>query len=791
MVNKLVIVESPGKIKKITEYLGEGYIVKASYGHCMDLDKKTLSIDVENNFNPIYVISEDKKKLVKELKTLTKNCEVILASDEDREGEAIAYSLSNILNLRNPKRIVFHEITKKAIKNAVENPREIDMNMVYAQQARRLLDRLVGYKISPILWKHMNITSLENTKSANESIQSAGGTIQSAGRVQSVVVKIINDKEEEIKNSINTPYYKSTVILLHNKNKINGLLTKNSDNEMYKFNSCDDAKDFLKKINAETLFKIIDIQNKKSTRKPSPPFITSSLQQEASTKLRFGVQKTMQVAQKLYEEGLITYMRTDSTCLSNDSINNCKDYIKNNFGEEYSKPNPYSNNKQGAQEAHEAIRPTNVNYEISDNLDKDCKKLYNLILKRTLASQMAPAELDIQTIKIDTLNNNKSILNNLNSLWISTFESITFDGFLKIYNDKNDEDDLENSETKKNEKKIELKNDVQLKFDSLKISQEYTKLPLRFNEAGLVKYLEKNGIGRPSTYASIINKVIERKYVEIKDIEGCKKESINIDLDKKYKIKETIKEVVLGKENSKIVPTNLGTNVNNFMVTNFSPIIQIDFTVEFEKYLDMIADGKAKWFNILDKFYKMFNPMVIELSNNIIKDKEDKFFMKHPISNVDIFIGSGKYGPYVKFTDEDDKLKYISIPDLKVSIDEVIEIIKYPKYIGKYDKKNIYIYLGKFGYYIKCGDKNISFNQDDLEKVDIDYCKNLIESGDKYALNTFKIENTIINVKEGQYGPYLQILNSKNKILKNISVPKNINIKNITIKDVMKLIDKI
>ena len=776
MVNKLVIVESPGKIKKITEYLGEGYVVKASFGHCMDLDKKTLSIDVENNFNPIYVISEDKKKVVKELKSLAKNCEVILASDEDREGEAIAYSLSNILDLKNPKRIVFHEITKKAIKDAVENPREIDINMVYAQQARRLLDRLVGYKISPILWKQMNTN-----------------TVQSAGRVQSVVVKIINDKEEEIKNSINTPYYKSTVVLTHGKNKINGLLTKTTENEIYKFQNDEVSKDFLKKINSESVFKVIDIQNKKSTRKPSPPFITSTLQQEASTKLRFGVQKTMQVAQKLYEEGLITYMRTDSTCLSNDAINNCKDYIIKTFGNEYSKPNPYSVNKQGAQEAHEAIRPTNVNYEVSDNLDKDCKKLYDLIFRRTMASQMSPAELDIQIIKIDTLNKNKSILKDLDSLWLSTFESIIFEGFLKIYNDRND--DEETSETNKNDKKIELKNDTVLNFDSIKITQEYTKPPLRFNEAGLVKYLEKNGIGRPSTYASIINKVLERKYVEIKDIEGVKKESKNIELDKKFKIKESVKEVVLGKENKKIVPTELGSNVNNFMITNFSPIVQVDFTAEFEKYLDMIAEGKAKWYNILDKFYKMFNPIVDELSKKMIKDqakeKEDKFFMKHPTLDVDIFIGSGKYGPYVKFLDEDEKIRYVSIPDSEVTQEEVVELIKYPKYIGKYDKKKLYIYLGKFGYYIKCGDKNISFNQDDLEKVDVDYCKNLLESGDKYALKTFKIENTTLNVKEGQYGPYLQVLNAKNKVLKNISIPKNINVKDITIKDVMKLVDKI
>lgn len=775
MSNKLVIVESPGKIKKITEYLGPGYIVKASFGHCMDLDKKTLSIDVENNFNPIYVISEDKKKVVKELKLLAKNCEVILAADEDREGEAIAHSLRNILDLKNPKRIVFHEITKKAINEAVQNPREIDMNMVYAQQARRLLDRLVGYKISPLLWKQMN-----------------SNTVQSAGRVQSVVLKIINDKEEEIKNSINSPYFKTCVILLHKKNKITGILTKNDD--IYKFNSVEKSKEFLQKINENTIFKIIDIQNKKSTRKPAPPFITSSLQQEASTKLRFGVQKTMQVAQKLYEEGLITYMRTDSTCLSNDAINNCKNYILKNFGEEYSKPNPYSINKQGAQEAHEAVRPTNVDYNVPENMDKDCKKLYDLILRRTIASQMSPAEFDIQTIKIDTLNNNKSILKELDSLWVSIFESVIFEGFLKIYNDRNDEDDDRDSEKQKTDKKLGIKNDTILNFDSLKITQEYTRLPLRYNEAGLVKYLEKNSIGRPSTYASIIHKVIERNYVQIKDIDGIKQDSINIDLDKKYKIKETIKEVTLGKENKKIVPTDLGNQVNNFMLTNFSPIIQIDFTAEFEKYLDMVAEGKAKWYNILDKFYKMFNPIVIELSKNLITNKtnesNDKLFMKHPETDQDIFIGAGKYGDYVKLLDEDGKWRYVSIPDKDVSEEEVIKLIKYPKYIGKYEKKKIYIHLGKFGYYIKYDDKNISFNQDDIDKVDVEYCKNLLEAGDKFALKTFKIENTTVNVKNGQYGPYLQLLNSKNKVIKNISISKNIKIKEINIKDVIEIIEK-
>jgi DNA topoisomerase-1 len=421
MSKKLIIVESPGKIKKITEYAGEGYLVRASFGHCLDLDKKTLSIDVEDNFKPTYVVCEGKQPIISEFKKLAKEYEIILASDEDREGEAIAWFLQDALKLKNPKRIVFHEITKKAIQSAIENPREINMNMVYAQQARRLLDRLVGYKISPLLWKQY------------------GQNAQSAGRVQSVVVKIIIDKEEEIKKSLSEAYFKSSVNLTFGKYKINGLLENKSG--LYKFDSLDSAKEFLGKINSNSIFKVIDIQEKKSVRKPSPPFITSSLQQEASTKLRFGVQKTMQVAQKLYEAGLITYMRTDSTCLSKDAINDCKDYIIKTFGEEYSKPIQYNVNKEGAQEAHEAIRPTKINV-IETDLGKDETKLYDLIWRKTIASQMSPAQLTIQILKIDTLNTLPE-----NSLWISQSETIDFDGYLAVYNDSEpDPDDTKDAD---------------------------------------------------------------------------------------------------------------------------------------------------------------------------------------------------------------------------------------------------------------------------------------------------------------------------------------------------------
>jgi DNA topoisomerase-1 len=779
MSKKLIIVESPGKIKKITEYAGEGYLVKASFGHCLDLDKKTLSIDVENNFKPTYVVCEGKQPIISEFKKLAKEYEIILASDEGREGEAIAWFLQDALKLKNPKRIVFHEITKKAIQSAIENPREINMNMVYAQQARRLLDRLVGYKISPLLWKQY------------------GQNAQSAGRVQSVVVKIIIDKEEEIKKSLSEAYFKSVVNLTFGKYKINGLLE--NKNELYKFDSLESAKKFLEKINSNSIFKVIDIQEKKSVRKPSPPFITSSLQQEASTKLRFGVQKTMQVAQKLYEAGLITYMRTDSTCLSKDAINDCKDYIIKTFGEEYSKPVQYNVNKEGAQEAHEAIRPTKINV-VEIDLGKDETKLYDLIWRKTIASQMSPAQLTIQILKIDTLNTLPE-----NTFWVSQSETIDFDGYLAVYNDKEpDPDDAKDAkDSDEQNKKIKIKvNDI-LTFDNIKISQEYTKLPLRYNEAGLVKYLEKNNIGRPSTYASIINKIIERNYVEIKDIEGIKAESQQLILDKKYKIKETVNTVTLGKENKKIVPTDIGNQVNNFMVTNFNPIMQVQFTSEFEKYLDMIAEGKAKYHNILDKFYKLFEPMVTQLNSQVVvKTKNNEILIGlDPETNQEIWQGTGKYGDYLRVDKKYTSINSDNINDTNdtndtdkqcLSLKSAIQLLsnkkEYPKDLGKYNKKTVYLCQGKFGFYFKYGDANISFNQEDINKVDVEYFKNIQEAGDKYALKTFKVKDTVINVKNGKFGPYLQLLNSKKKVLKNIPIPKDIEPNDITINEIIQLI---
>jgi DNA topoisomerase-1 len=587
MTKTLVIVESPGKIAKIGQYLGADYIVKASFGHVQDLDKTTLSIDVENNFKPYYIISPDKTKVVKELKSLVKECsDVILAADGDREGEAIAYSLASVLELKNPKRIIFHEITKNALTKAVQSPTVINYDMVHAQQARRLLDRLVGYQISPVLWKYMVYN----------------GTAQSAGRVQSVVVRIIIDKENEITKSISEPYFKTTAEFEFQEDEKSDKIKLNSSlnigTKLYQFESEESAKQFMSLVNKKTDFKVVLVDNKKSIRKPSAPFITSSLQQEASTKLHFSVKKTMDVAQKLYEAGLITYMRSDSPNISKEAIKEAEVYITKTYGKEYSDSKNYESKSSNSQDAHECIRPTHIDKPEPENIDGEQAKLYSLIWKRTMASQMANAQINIQTIQIDCINNKSSILifNNTQAYFTSTLENVEFPGYLIVY-DNSPEDE------EKTSGKLAIKPKDKLNLNKLKVCEEYTKPPLRYNEAALVKYLEKNGIGRPSTYASIISKVIERQYVEIKNIDGVKKQSKQFELDSKFKIKESVKEISIGKETKKLVPTHLGNQINDFMMKYFEQIMDIEFTANFETYLDKIAEGKANWVTVLKTFY--------------------------------------------------------------------------------------------------------------------------------------------------------------------------------------------
>lgn len=766
MSNKIIFIESAGKIKKITEILNNEYIIKASFGHVQDLDKKTISIDIENNFTPIYIINPDKIKLITEFKKLISNAsDVILASDEDREGEAIAHSLATVLKLKNPKRITFHEITKTAIKKALENPREIDYNMVYAQQTRRLLDRLMGYKISPILWKYLP-------------------NAQSAGRVQSVVVKIIVDKENEINKSISNPYLKTIGDFTFLKNKINSTLNYESQNNNGNiFENEDDIKIFYNTINKKTDFIINKVDNKLSIRKPSPPFITSTLQQEASTKLHLPIKKTMEIAQKLYEGGYITYMRTDCPNISEEAITNIEKYIIENYGEEFSDPKNYKSKNSNAQEAHECIRPTNIKLNELKLDDKDLNKLYLLIWKRTIASQMSNAKINIQTIYIDLLNNNKTILifNDIKSYFISTLENVEFQGFLIVYDNR----DLTDSENING--KLEIKENDKLKFNKIKTYEEYTKLPLRYNEAGLIKFLEKKGIGRPSTYSSIISKVIDRKYVEIKNIDGTEKKSKIIELDNKFIIKEDCKDVVIGKEQKKIIPTEMGISFNEFMITNFEPIMQIEFTSNLETFLDKIAIGKANWITVLKNFYDMFNPIVEKLNDNAKMLKQIKDISTTDVllgvneNGLEIYKGSGKYGPYVKIMNND-KWKYASIKDDNIVLEDAIKILEFPKEICKIGGVKILIYNGSFGYYIKYNDKNISLKDKKIEEIDINYIKSLINDNKSY-----KIKNKIIYIKNGKYGYYLEINTDKKK--ENISIPIKYDVNNITINDIQDIIN--
>ena len=497
----------------------------------------------------------------------------------------------------------------------------------------------------------------------------------------------------------------------------------------------------------------------------------------------------MDTAQKLYEAGLITYMRTDSTNLSEDALNLCEKYIKSNYGKEYADKKTYTAKSKGAQEAHEAIRPTDIDkIAIDGSFDKDMQKLYNLIWKRTVASQMANAKINVQNIQIDSQNNNKSLLifHKKQYYYEASLENIEFDGFLKLY-DNSTEDD----ETVKG--KLEVKANDLVEMQKIKVSEEYTKLPFRYNEAGLIKYLEKNGIGRPSTYASIISKIIDKNYVEIKNVDGVKKESKCIELSDKFKIKESTKEIVIGKESKKLVPTEIGRNINNFMMKNFEPVMDIKFTADFEEYLDKIAEGKAKWFNILNQFYQLFNPICeklkMEVKQNPTKANSDKLIGINPENGLEIYTGVGQYGPYLKILEHEGatKWKYTALKDKEdVTLDEAIELLKYPKHLGKLNKTDIYLQKGPFGLYLKYGKSNISIKDKDIDEINFDVAKSLIESGDPYALQSFKVKDKIINVKEGQYGPYLQIVNGKTK--SNVPIPKDYDIKELSLEEVLEII---
>ncbi len=760
MKDNLVIVESPAKAKTIEKFLGKDFTVLSSFGHIRDLSKKNLGIQIEKNFTPEYIIPNDKKKIVAELKKHVKNAKTIwLAADEDREGEAIAWHLFEVLKLdsKDTKRIVFHEITKNAILESINNPRNIDLNLVDAQQARRILDRLMGFEMSPVLWKKIKPGL-------------------SAGRVQSVAVKLIAEREKEIENFKSKSSYKVYGEFKTNKNEIiNAELQNNLETETNAQEFLNDAK------NAS--FKILDTTKKPGKKSPSPPFTTSTLQQEASRKIGFSVSKTMTIAQKLYEAGKITYMRTDSVNLSSLAINTAKQEIISRFGDKYSKPRNFATKSKGAQEAHEAIRPTYINNEeISGSNDE--KKLYNLIWKRTIASQMSDAKIEKTNIKISNNKNNK--------IFIASGEVITFDGFLKVYIETTDDDDTNTN----NLNKILPKVNINENLKTLKITakQKFTKHPPRYTEASLVRKLEELGIGRPSTYAPTISTIQKRGYV-VKETRDGSKQNVNIiTLDKKSNkiISETIIENT-GFEKNKLFPTDIGIVVNEFLSENFNKIINYNFTAEIENKFDKIASGKLKWNKMIEKFYSEFHSNIENTLENSERNNGERLLGKDPKTNKNVYVKIGKFGPVAQLGEASDENKprfaglqknqHIST----ITLEEALKLFELPREIGEYENKTMTVAIGRFGPYIRHDNKfyAIKKDTDNPYTINKERAIELIEAkrkADKEKIIKIFNEDKDTQILNGRWGPYIKYKK------KNFKIPKNIDAKNLTYNECMEII---
>jgi DNA topoisomerase I len=776
----LVIVESPGKIKKIETILNKlfpqnKFIVKASYGHIIDLDKKKISVDIKNNFTPVYkVIDSKKSNIIKSFKDTCKKVDhVLLATDEDREGEMIAWSIAKELRLKDPKRIIFNSITEKDLKYAVENPTKINYNIVDAQKVRRILDRIVGFEISPILWKNI-------------------GNSSSAGRVQSVVVRLIVDKEEEINN-----FFKNKLTSIY---KITGELS--FDDEILKCNLVDDknkspnidnkkeAMKLMKKI-VKSKFKVVGISKKETLRRSPPPFTTSTLQQEASRRLGYSLKRTMSVAQKLYEKGYITYMRTDSINLSNEAINKISKYIMSNYGKEYLKVTKYKSKGSNTQNAHEAIRPTDIirtNLKDKVNCTNDESKLYNLIWKRTVASQMAPAKVNVINLDIDISKTDKV-------KFISELEELIFYGYLKLYKDNT-------NNTDKQTIKIPKKNTL-LNPTSITANESYKKPPVRFNEASLVNKLDpKNlNIGRPSTYASIMEKIQSKKYITTKNIDGISRDIVNLIWKNGDKdISENSEKMVVGKESNKLVPTNMGVLINTFLIDNFTDIMQYEFTANMEDNLDKIASGKVKWLNILDDFYKKFHKLVTKLKDNNtnILDKNCKELGVDPVTGHKLVTTFGLHGDYVKLVNKDDKTVEtapIRTPLTKdtITLQDAIKLFEYPKIIGKIGRKIVKFYKnGKYGSYVKFGKDSFAIKlTDNLTEKDItiDYINKLIKDKDDKKLWYKKEGDNSYTILNGPYGKYVSIKNIKKKKPFNVGLKNDIDLDKLSLDELLKMIE--
>ena len=763
MQKNLVIVESPAKAKTIEKFLGKDFKVLSSYGHIRDLKTKEFSIDIEHNYAPQYEIPADKKKLVTELKSEAKASEVIwLASDEDREGEAISWHLSEVLKLKpeSTRRIVFHEITKTAILHAIETPRAIDMNLVNAQQARRVLDRIVGFQLSPILWKKVK-------------------PALSAGRVQSVAVRLIVEREREINDFVPEASFRvvANFLLPDGTTLLKAELNR-------RFKTAEEVHDFLE-ICRNATFTIEDISRKPVRKSPTPPFTTSTLQQEAARKLGFSVTQTMVLAQKLYESGLITYMRTDSFNLSDLALGTAKETILSTFGEKYYKFRRYHTKSKGAQEAHEAIRPTYIaNAEIKGTEQE--KRLYDLIRKRTIACQMADAELERTTISVS--------IGGVSEKFVATGEVVVFDGFLQVYHESTDD---ENEKEQENGllPRVEL-NEV-LQMQEITATERFTLRPPRYTEASLVRRLEELGIGRPSTYAPTIQTIQNRGYVVKGDKEGTTRSFTVITLNSKG-IKESQKSEITGADRNKLVPTDIGAVVNDFLMAYFPLVMDYNFTANVEKEFDAIAEGEADWTKVIDHFYKIFHPIVEEATTLRTEHKVgERLLGTDPKSGKPVFVKLGKFGSMVQIGDskagDDEKPQFATLMKGQsidtITLEEALKLFDLPRTLGEYEGKTVVAAVGRFGPFIRHDGKFVSIPKNlNPISITLDEAIELIqqkrEKDEQRFIKKFD-EEPELEILNGRYGPYIAYKGTNYKIPKSGHTPAE-----MTLEECMDIIKK-
>lgn len=760
MAKNLLIVESPAKAKTIEKILGSDFEVKSCYGHIRDLEKDDMGIDVNNQYQPRYIVPEDKERVVKELRQLARKAdEVWLASDEDREGESISWHLAEVLGLdpKTTKRIVFHEITAPAIKKAVEQPRLINMNLVNAQQARRVLDRLVGFELSPVLWRKIGM---------QRSL--------SAGRVQSVAVRLIVEREREINHFIPESSYKIEAIFA--AKDINSRDVSFKAEGPAKLRTQENAADFLTSCRNAT-YTVQDVTVKPAKRSPAAPFTTSTLQQEASRKLGYGVSKTMLLAQKLYESGKITYMRTDSINLSDTAMTDIRKEIDNSYGADYYQPRKYKNKNESAQEAHEAIRPTYMNNRTV--ADEDTRKLYELIWRRTIASQMSDAEFEKTVAKIDISTNRETLS--------ATGEVMKFDGFLKVYLEGKDEEDEEDNEGML----PPLSAGQVLDFREMTATEKFTRPAPRYTEASLVKKLEELGIGRPSTYAPTISTIIKRNYVEKRDKEGIKRQVNILRLNPKQEIAKEILTENTGAEKSKLFPTDLGMVVTDFLKQHFSKVMDFGFTARIEEEFDEIAEGKTQWSSMIDEFYKPFHENIEHTLENAERAKGERELGIDEATGKKVIARMGRYGPMVQIgqAEDEEKPRFAKLKADQsietITLEEAMELFALPRVLGTYEGLELSVNIGRFGPYIKLGDQFISIPKgEDLHTMELERAIELLHEKQQADAPVAFYNELPVTKGKGRFGPFIKW----NDMF--INIPRAYNFDTLSQQDINELIEK-